>query len=214
MSHLALPEAPAKTRPSLLAIAIVTSLSSLVGCGGSEPSFIGGSSANASPEAQAPAPAPRPETAAGVPAPSAAKPDAAPTQAAGASGYDMRLYDENGLAAPTLELAPVNGRVYPTVRVLVVSRGPRVISPVANLQAYCATPTRCEYLPPRNADRALKYTVSIGEDSIARLSPAKDMIAVTIRELKVVEPFIVTVTLTVEGQPPVTKQIKYLRSAG
>lgn len=135
-------------------------------------------------------------------------------QAAVPSRYDVRLYGEDGNAAPTFELTPTDGRGYPTVRARVVLRGPRVISPVANVQAYCATPTRCEYLPPRNGDHALKYTVSIGEDSIARLSPAKDMIAVTTRALKVAEPFVVTVTLTVEGQPPVTRQIKYLRSAG
>ncbi len=135
-------------------------------------------------------------------------------QAPNPRGYDLHLYGEDGSAAPTFELAPTDGRGYPTVRVRVVSRGPRVISPVANVHAYCATPTRCEYLPPRNGDHALKYTVSIGEDSIARLSPTKDMIAVTTRELNVAEPIVVTVTLTVEGQPPVARQIKYLRSAG
>jgi hypothetical protein len=149
-----------------------------------------------------------------LPLPSAAKPNAAPTQAAGQSRYDVRLYDESGRAATTFELTPVDGHGYPAVRARVILRSPRVGSPVADVQAYCATPTRCEYLPPRSGDHASKYTVSIATDSIARLSPIKDMIAVTTRELKVVAPVVVTVTLTVDGQPPVTKQIKYLRSAG
>jgi hypothetical protein len=145
--------------------------------------------------------------------PSAAKLAAAPRQAAGPSRYDLNLHDEIGRVAPTFELEPVDGLGYPAVLVRVVLRGQVVVSPVTNVQAYCATPTRCEYLPPRNGDHALKYTVSIGNDSIARLSPAQDVIAVTIRELKVEEPVVVIVTLTVDGQPPVTAQIKYLRAS-
>jgi hypothetical protein len=129
------------------------------------------------------------------------------------SAYDLRLYDEDGHAAPGFELVPSNGRGYPTVRVRVVLRGPRVISPVAGVQAYCATPTLCQYLPPRNGDLAGRYVVSIDENSIARLSPSKDMIAITTRELKVEEPLVVNVTLMVDGQLPVTRQIKYLRPA-
>jgi hypothetical protein len=211
---LALPGTAARTGPLLLGVAIVVSLSPLIGCGGTEPSLIGGSSATLGAQAQTPASATPSDTATAVTAPSATKPDGAPSQAAGLSPHDLRLDDEDGQAASMLELAPTDGRGYPTVRVRVVLRGERVISPVANVQAYCSTPTRCEYLPPRSGDRALKYTVSIGEDSIARLSPTKDMIAVTTRELKLVQPVVVTVTLTVEGQPPVTRQIRYLRSAG
>ncbi len=203
MPQLALPEAAARTRPALLGVAIVASLSSLVGCGGTEPSFSEGSSAILGAQAQTPAPATRSETAAAIPAPSAAKSDAAPTQAVGLSPYDVRLDDEDG---PTLELAPMDGRGYPTVRVRVVLRGERFISPVANVLAYCATPTRCEYLPPRNGDHPLKYTVSIGEDSIARLSPTGDMIAVTTPRCH----------RDAHGRraAAVTRQIKYLRSAG
>ncbi len=189
----------------------VAALLALAACGGGEPISVESQFAARSERERISAIVARTEQVAVTAAASGAKKDSAAPPAAGAIRYDLRLYDENGRAAPTFELAPVAGRGYQTVRVHVVVRGPRVISPVSNVQAYCATPARCEYLPPRNGDRALKYTVSIGDDSLARLSPTRDLIAVTARQLKVEQVSIVNVTLTVDGQPPVTKQIKYLR---
>lgn len=212
MLHRALPAATAKTRLLLSGVAV---LSWLVACGGAESGFVEGSASTLGAQAQTPVPPTRSGAAAATPVPSASavKADATPMPALEPNGYDLHLYDEDGNAVPSLALVPVDGRGYPGVRLRVMLRGPRLISPVANVQAYCATPTRCEYLPSRNGDRALKYSVSIGEDSIARLSPSRDMIALTTRELKVAEPVAVTVTLTVEGQPPVSRQIKYLPSA-
>jgi hypothetical protein len=100
------------------------------------------------------------------------------------------------------------------VHAAVVLRGSKTLSPVAGVQAYCATPLRCEYLPPRSAAQAERYIVSLPDDSVARLSATEGMIAISARYLEVERPSIVSVTLTVDGQPPVTKRITYMRSPG
>jgi len=131
-----------------------------------------------------------------------------------ASAYEIRLFDHNDWPKESFELVPVRGIGYPTVRAAVVLRGSKTLSPVAGVQAYCATPLRCEYLPPRTGDRAERYTVSLPDDSVARLSTSEGMIAISARYLDVERPSIVSVTLTVDGQPPVTKRIMYMKSAG
>ena len=128
--------------------------------------------------------------------------------------YEIRLFDQNGWPKETFELAPVRGVGYQTVRAAVVLRGSKTLSPVAGVQAYCATPLRCEYLPPRSADHAERYTVSLSDDSVARLSTTEGMIAISARYFEVERPSIVSVTLTVDGQPPVTKRITYMKSPG
>jgi hypothetical protein len=128
--------------------------------------------------------------------------------------YEIRLFDQNGWPKETFELVPVRGIGYPTVHAAVVLRGSKTPSPVAGVQAYCATPLRCEYLPPRSADHAERYTVSLPDDSVARLSTTEGMIAISARYLEVERPSIVSVTLSVDGQPPVTKRIMYMKSPG
>jgi len=128
--------------------------------------------------------------------------------------YEIRLFDQNGWPAETFELVPVRGTGYPTVRAVVVLRDSKTLSPVAGVQPYCATPVRCEYLPPRGANHAERYTVSLSDDSIARLSTTEGMIVISARYLEVKQPSVVSVTLTVEGQPPVTKRITYMTSPG
>jgi len=134
--------------------------------------------------------------------------------AASSGAYEIRLFDQNGWPSETFELAPVRGTGYQTVRAVVVPRGSRTMSPVAGAQPYCATPVRCEYLPPRDANRAERYTISLSDDSVARLSPSEGMIAISARYLEVERPSIVSVTFTVDGQPPVTKRITYMKSPG
>ena len=128
--------------------------------------------------------------------------------------YEIRLFDQNGWPKETFELVPVRGIGYQTVRAAVVLRGSKALSPVAGVQAYCATPLRCEYLPPRSVDHAERYTVSLSDDSVARLSTTEGMIAISARSLEVERASIVSVTLSVDGQLPVTKRITYLKSPG
>jgi hypothetical protein len=131
-----------------------------------------------------------------------------------AGPYEIRLFDHNDWPRETFELVPVRGVGYQTVHAAVVLRGSKTPSPVAGVQAYCATPQHCEYLPPRNAGHPERYTVSLPDDSVARLSTTEGMIVISARLLEVERPSIVSVTLTVDGQPPVTKRIAYLKSAG
>lgn len=128
--------------------------------------------------------------------------------------YDIRLLDQNGWHRETFELVPVRGAGYQTVHAVVVLRGSGALSPVAGVQPYCATPFHCEYVPPRTANYAERYTISLSDDSVARLSTTKDMIAINARNIAVERPSIVSVTLTVDGQPPVTKQITYAMLPG
>jgi hypothetical protein len=141
-------------------------------------------------------------------------PRASADPAASAGAYEIRLFDQNGWPKETFELVPVRGIGYQTVRAAVVLRGSKTLSPVAGVQAYCATPLRCEYLPPRSADRAERYSVSLPDDSVARLSTSEGMIAISARYLEVERPSVVSVTLSVDGQPPVTKRITYVKSPG
>jgi hypothetical protein len=128
--------------------------------------------------------------------------------------YEIRLFDQNGWPRETFELVPARGIGYQTVHAAVVLRGSKTLSPVAGVQAHCATPLRCEYLPPRSADHAERYTISLPDDSVARLSTTEGMIAISARYLDVERPSIVSVTLTVGGQPPVMKRIMYMKSPG
>jgi hypothetical protein len=134
--------------------------------------------------------------------------------AAALGAYEIRLFDQNRWPRETFELVPVRGTGYQAVHAVVVQRGSTTLSPVAGVQPYCATPVRCEYLPPRDGLHAERYTVSLSDDSVARLSTTEGMVAISARYLEVERPSIVNVTLTVDGQPPVTKQITYLRSPG
>ncbi|WP_372525762.1 hypothetical protein [Piscinibacter sp.] len=126
--------------------------------------------------------------------------------------YDIRLVDHNGWHREAFELVPVRGAGYQTLHAIVVLRGPSALSPVAGVEPYCATALRCEYVPPRNGNYAERYTVSLSDDSVAQLSTTNGMIAISARHLEVEQPSIVSVTLTVDGQPPVTKRITYAKS--
>lgn len=149
-----------------------------------------------------------------APLPKASLPAANPTtdETVESVAYDLRLYDRGGQVLTAVELRPTQGRGYETVRVHVVLQGRRVISPVAQVQARCPTPTRCEYLPSRRDEGAARFMVSIADDTIARLSPAKDLIAVTVRDLNVDRTVEVTVRLTVDGKPAGERKIRYLRA--
>lgn len=146
--------------------------------------------------------------------PSVTPPRESAKLAAPSGAYEIRLFDQNDWPRETFELVPVRGIGYQTVHAAVVVRGSKTPSPVAGVQAYCATPLRCEYLPPRSADHVARYTVSLSDDSVARLSTTEGMIAISARYLEVERPSIVSVTLTVDGQPPVTKRITYMKSPG
>jgi hypothetical protein len=137
-----------------------------------------------------------------------------PKQPEPTGAYEIRLLDHNGWPRDTFELVPARGVGYPTVHAAVVMRKSKTLSPVEGVQAYCATPLRCEYLPPRGADRSERYTVSLPDDAVARLSAKNGMIAINARLLEVERPSIVSVTLSVDGQPPVTKRILYTKAPG
>lgn len=136
---------------------------------------------------------------------------------AGKSGapatYELRVFRTRGVYGDVGTMVPVRGAGYEPLHVSVQLRNrPRHMSAVAGMQPYCPTTTRCEYLPPRKDAGPERVTVSLNEGSIARLSPVKDMIAITVRQLDVPQPVIVTVTLMVPGQDPVVQRIVYAKA--
>lgn len=106
-------------------------------------------------------------------------------------------------------LAPVRGAGYPILYALVHLNEKHRRSPVAEIQASCATPTRCEYLPPRKADFPEKFTISLSDDSFARLSATDDLVAISTSQLDVGKPVTFLLTLTIPGQPVITRKITY-----
>ncbi len=139
---------------------------------------------------------------------------ASPGPPATTAAYEIRLFDQNGWPRDTFELVPTRGLGYQTVHAAIVAHGSTTLSQVEGMQAYCATPLRCEYLPPRGAAQVERYTVSLNDDAVARLSASKGTIAISARYLEVERPSIVTVTLSIDGQPTVTKRIVYMKSPG
>jgi hypothetical protein len=145
--------------------------------------------------------------------PTATEPTTA--KASPAPMYVLVVFKDRVVHQDLDELAPVRGAGYETLRAFVYVRGkPRKSSPIAGVHAYCATPIRCEYRPPRKTGVAEKYTISLDSDSVAKLSAADDMVAITARQLEVAKPVTVSVTLMVEGMQPVTKRIVYAKLNG
>lgn len=152
------------------------------------------------------------------PAPGAVAPSrpapAATANAPAAPEYMLMVFKDRALHRDEDELAPVRGAGYAPLRAFVYLRGkPRNQSPVASVQAYCLTPTRCEYIPPRKSGFAERYTISLDDATIARLSAANDMVVISTRELDVAKPVTVSLTLTIPGREPILRRIIYAKSA-
>lgn len=133
------------------------------------------------------------------------------------AGYELLLFKQKFNRTvqhrDTDALVPVRGTGYPTLYAFVQLNERYRPSPVAGIQAFCATPTRCEYLPPRKADFPEKFTISLSDDSFARLSATDDLVAISTPQLDVAKPVTVLVTLTIPGQPVITRKITYAKLA-
>jgi hypothetical protein len=139
-----------------------------------------------------------------------------PTAAASPAGpeYLLVILRRKGMHRDSDELVPVHGAGYEPLRAFVYLRGkPKKQSPVADVQPYCASTTQCEYRAPRKAGFADRIMISLDDDSVARLSAADDTVVISARTLAVATPSIVKLTMTIPGQPPVTRQIIYTRSS-
>ena len=145
------------------------------------------------------------QTPATAPALSASMSPAAPE-------YLLVVFKKKAVHRDVDELVPVHGAGYEPLRAFVYLRGkPRKQSPVAEVQPYCLSSTECEYRAPRKAGFADRITISIDDDSVARLSAADDMVVISARTLGVTTPAIVKLTMTIPGQAPVTRQIIYAK---
>jgi hypothetical protein len=108
------------------------------------------------------------------------------------------------------QLDPRHGQGYQPLQAFIYVRGrPRSKSPVHSIKPVCATPTQCEYLPPRQAGFAERYTIEVDDASLVQLSADRDVVVISSRRLQLATPATVSVTLTVPGQAPVVKRIIY-----
>lgn len=122
--------------------------------------------------------------------------------------YTLAIFHHGVPLSDEEELVPVRGAGYEPLRAFVYMRGkPRKRSPVADVQAYCSSSTRCEYRAPRKAGYADEITISLQDDSVAHLSAADDMVVISARTLGVETRSIVKVTMTIPGHMPVIRQI-------
>jgi hypothetical protein len=127
--------------------------------------------------------------------------------------YTLLLLNSNAVHRDGDELAPTHGAGYQALRAFVYVGGqPRSRSPVAGVKPYCATPSKCEYLPPRKGGVPEKFTIALDGDSVATLSASEDLVVIRARQLALQEPQKVTVTLSMPGQSTVTRQIVYAKA--
>ena len=124
------------------------------------------------------------------------------------AAYDIRLLDQNGWHRETFDRSGSRRGLSDCARSRGAARVGRTVTGgwrATVLRHSVALRITCHRA--RGANYAERYTISLSDDSVARLSTTKDMIAINARQIAVERPSIVSVTLTVDGQPPVMKQI-------
>ena len=113
----------------------------------------------------------------------------------------------------SVRLAPEHGKGYAelSVRLLVTTPG-RTTRDLATT-AMCSAPTRCEHKAlHRQEGEPPSHAISLSDASIARLSQSGGTVAIRPLFLKAPKDTTVTVTLTLDGYPAVTRRVSYLAS--
>ena len=123
--------------------------------------------------------------------------------------YDLVLMNDRAVHQDLDQLDPRQGKGYTPLHAFVYVKGrPRSKSPVNSIKPIC-TPTQCEYLPPRQAGFAERYTISIDDASLAELSADKDVVVISSTRLQLAKAATLNVTLTVGSDRTVVKRIVY-----
>jgi hypothetical protein len=124
----------------------------------------------------------------------------------------LQLLSPDGVQASSLELPPVRGVGYATVRARISSVRAGGETPVDEARPYCPSSVQCEY---RTADRGrldLVYVVKLPDESVARLSAAGNEILVTAKQTAMPVRTAVTIALQV-GKHTSTARVAYLGAA-
>ena len=121
----------------------------------------------------------------------------------------LQLLSPDGVQASSLELPPVRGVGYATVKAKISSVRAGGETPVDEARPYCSSNARCEYRVVGRNRVDLVYAVKLNDDSVARLSASGNEILVTARQTNMPVRTPVTITLEV-GKQVSTARLAYL----
>jgi hypothetical protein len=127
------------------------------------------------------------------------------------TAVQLQLLGPEGILASSLELPPVRGVGYATVKARISSVRAGGETPVDNVRPYCPSTVQCEY---RVADRErldLVYVVKLADENVARLSASGNDILVTAKQTNLPVRTPVTITLAI-GRHSSTVRVAYLGS--
>lgn len=123
----------------------------------------------------------------------------------------LTLIGPEGAQASSLELAPVRGVGYPSVRARVSSVRTNGHAPVASLRAQCPSASECTFRAPLPDGAERMYVLRIPQDSAARLlsGEAEGEVLVVAQQVAVPQRTVVTLTLE-SGRQTSSARVAYL----
>jgi hypothetical protein len=126
-----------------------------------------------------------------------------------ASAVHLQLLSPDGVQASSLELPPVRGVGYATVKARILSVRAGGGTPVDNLRPYCLSAVRCEYRVAGRDGVDTVYVVKLPDEDLARLSASGNDILISGKQTTMQVRSPVTVTLEV-GRFASTARLAYL----
>ena len=146
-----------------------------------------------------------------------ARPVTAPSilrSASGAPSSDetavhLQLLSPDGVQASSLELPPVRGVGYASVKAKISSVRAGGETPVDNVRPSCPSSAQCEYRVASRDRLDLVYVVKLSDENVARLSAAANEILVTAKQMNLPVRTPVTITLAI-GKHTSTARVAYL----
>ena len=121
----------------------------------------------------------------------------------------LQLLSPDGVQASSLELPPVRGVGYATVKAKISNVRAGGETPVDNVRPYCSSSVQCEYRVAGRERLDLMYVVKLPDENVARLSAAGNEILVTAKQTNLPVRTPVTITLEI-GKHTSTARVAYL----
>ena len=121
----------------------------------------------------------------------------------------LQLLSPDGVQTSSLELPPVRGVGYATVKAKISNVRASGDTPVDSVRPYCPSSVRCEYRVAGRDRLDLMYVVKLPDENVARLSAAGNDILVTAKQTNLPVRTPVTITLEI-GKHTSTARVAYL----
>lgn len=121
----------------------------------------------------------------------------------------LQLLSPEGVHASSLELPPVRGVGYATVKAKISSVRAGGETPVDEVRPYCPSSVQCEYRATGRDRLDHVYVVKLPDENVARLSAAGNEILVTAKQTNLPVRTPVTITLQI-GKHASTARVAYL----